>query len=456
MSADEEASKLARYEALFQLSSKINILADIHQIGAAFASGAKYVADVYSWRYLAIEEQDDSTAQTDGALLIIDGYRGKATVSYAAPNSVSAFEQNLWQTQKPVFLEGDELVEVQKVLPRQFQDTAISQIYVHPQFGNDRLQGVFLCSTREKPFDKLDLKFVTLASILFHGKVRQVRIEHRLFDELEKKLEALRRVRQMENQLRVQEKMASVGSLVAGVAHEINTPLGAIKSSQDTLARAVGKLKEEVETTFSRGDGENGRFRSMVSVMESAYQAATAGTERINKIVQSLISFVHLDAAEFEMADLREGIESVLKLLQVQMGERITVVRDFADVSPLYCSPGRLNQVFMNLIQNSIKAIDDRGVIEIKIFQDDGDVHLHIRDTGAGMPPETLQRIFDFRFSNTGSRTQMKFGLSLDYKIIEQHGGSMKVESEEGEGTQVTICLPRVKPGASDVQNQQP
>ena len=179
------------------------------------------------------------------------------------------------------------------------------------------------------------------------------------------------------------------------------------------------------------------------------------GTERINRIVQSLINFVRLDESEFQMADLREGIESALNLLQVQMGERITVVRKYGELSRLRCSPGRLNQVFMHLIQNSIKAIDGKGVIEIKTFQDDDDVYVQISDTGAGMPPETLQRIYDFRFSNTGSRVQMGYGLSLDYKIIEQHGGSMKVKSEEGEGTQVTISLPRVKASVSNVQTKQ-
>ncbi len=441
MASGEEVTKLARYEALFQLAGKINTLTEIEQIGAAFASGLKYVADIYSWRYLGIEDQENTASRPGGSFLTIDGYRGKAAVT--EPEDVSAFEQKLCEAPKPVLFQAPELAENRHTLPEPFRQPAITQIYARPQFGDDRLQAVFLCSVRDKPFDDLDLKFVTLASLFLHGKVRQVRIELRLFAELEEKLAALRRLRQMESQLRVQEKMASLGSLVAGVAHETNTPLGAIQSSQHTIARAVEKLKKEVAVTSPGGADGTARIPAILGAMETASQSITAGTERISRIVQSLMKFMHLDEAEFQMANLREGLESVLHLLQSQIGEHITIARHYGEVSPLYCSPGRLNQVFMHLIQNSIEAIESKGVIEIHTFQDDDDAWVEIRDTGAGMPPEKLERVFDIRLSEKDSRVGMRFGLSLDYKIIEQHGGTMRVESERGKGTQVTIRLPR-------------
>jgi signal transduction histidine kinase len=101
----------------------------------------------------------------------------------------------------------------------------------------------------------------------------------------------------------------------------------------------------------------------------------------------------------------------------------------------------------MNLIQNSVNAIEGRGVIKIKTFQDDGDVCVEIADTGVGIPTEKLERIFDVRFSKGGPRVEMGFGLSLDYKIIEQHGGAMRIESQEGEGTRVTIRFPQPNSG---------
>jgi len=150
------------------------------------------------------------------------------------------------------------------------------------------------------------------------------------------------------------------------------------------------------------------------------------------------------------MADIHEGIDSTLTLLGSQIGKDITVTRDYTDLEPIYCSPGQLNQVFMHLLKNSLQAIERQGEIRIQTSQNGGQVYIQIRDTGVGIPPEQLDHIFDFGFSTTDSRVKMKLGLSIDHKIIQEHQGEIKIESEVGKGTTVTIRLPlkgRSSPG---------
>jgi two-component system NtrC family sensor kinase len=143
------------------------------------------------------------------------------------------------------------------------------------------------------------------------------------------------------------------------------------------------------------------------------------------------------------MVDLHEGIENALTLLQPHIGEEISLVREYADLSPIYGSPGQLNQVFMHLLKNAVRAIEGRGEIRIRTFQDDAQMHVQIGDTGMGIPPEQLEHIFDLGRIKEGSRMAMKFGLAIDYSIVQDHQGTIQIESEVGSGTMVTVSLPR-------------
>ena len=125
------------------------------------------------------------------------------------------------------------------------------------------------------------------------------------------------------------------------------------------------------------------------------------------------------------------------------MAGRVTVVKNYGDVGPVHCAPGQLNQVFMHLLRNAIKAIKGKGEIRISTFEDDENVCVRISDTGVGIPPEQLERIFDFDFSTTGPRVTMGLGLSTEYRIIQDHKGEIQIESEVGKGTDVTINLPK-------------
>jgi signal transduction histidine kinase len=236
--------------------------------------------------------------------------------------------------------------------------------------------------------------------------------------------------------------MASLGRLVAGVTHELNTPVGAIKGTQDILSRAVAKLKTALESKFPREYQDTREVQSAFKVIADANQVLATGTERVAGIVGSLRNFARLDEAEFQLADLHEGIDSTLTLLGVILRDEITVVKEYGDISPVYCSPGELNQAFMHVIRNAAQSIEGEGRIRIRTFDDGDRVVVQVDDTGAGIPPEELRHIFDFGLGAMDARVKMKLGLSTTYNIIQAHNGEINIDSEFGKGTVVTIVLP--------------
>jgi two-component system NtrC family sensor kinase len=253
------------------------------------------------------------------------------------------------------------------------------------------------------------------------------------------------RLQEMQNRLNVQERMASLGSLVAGVAHEVNSPLGVINSMNDTSIRALDQLKSALAETSPAEREARRSEQSVFEVLDNAHRVIATGTERMTKIMRSLRSFARLDEAEFQLSDLHEGIESTLTLLQSQLVEGITVVKQFGDLSQVYCSPGQLNQVIMHVLKNAVQAIEDVGTITITSHEDPDWVYVRIHDTGTGIPKEELDRIFDFSFNEKTDRVMMRFGLATSHHIMQAHQGDMDIKSEEGKWTEVTIRLPRRK-----------
>ena len=177
-------------------------------------------------------------------------------------------------------------------------------------------------------------------------------------------------------------------------------------------------------------------------MIADANQVIGTGVDRVSEIVRSLRNFSRLDEAEFQRVDIHEGIESTLTLLGAEIGDDISVDREYADLELVYCAPRQLNQVMMHLLKNAIEAIEGPGTITIRTGQTDNRVSIHISDTGKGIPADQLERIFDFDFRATGERMKMGFGLATDYRIIQDHHGEIRIESEIGKGTQVTVSLP--------------
>lgn len=237
-----------------------------------------------------------------------------------------------------------------------------------------------------------------------------------------------------------QAHLATLGTLVAGVAHELNTPLGAIHSNHDVIERALRKLQEILEDEVVTPD-ELEQVRKIVRAMDGVLTTNGVAVERMVKLVDSLGTFGRPDRAERDRVDLRDGLEGTLTVLAHEL-KGIDVVRDLDEIPPVECYPNRLNQVFMNLIHNAVQAMEGRGTLTVRSATEEGGVRIDIEDTGKGIPAEVVERIFDPGFTTKGRRVGMGLGLAITRQIIDHHGGEISVESAVGEGTVFRIRLP--------------
>jgi signal transduction histidine kinase len=262
--------------------------------------------------------------------------------------------------------------------------------------------------------------------------------------------ESLELQRQMQNQLLISEKMASLGNLVAGVAHELNTPIGAVVASVDTASRALEKLSQTTETADSLDDLRAALPRLFKLLQENHRVIGTAG-ERVSEIVRTLRNFARLDEAERKPADLHEGLDSTLDLLHHRLKQGIEVVKEYGELPEVLCYPNQLNQVFMNILNNAVDALTIRrdgraagGTIRIRTWFAGDAAHVAISDDGPGIPLDARERIFDPGYTTKGVGVGTGLGLSICFSIIRQHNGTIEVESAAGKGATFTVSIPAV------------
>jgi signal transduction histidine kinase len=173
-----------------------------------------------------------------------------------------------------------------------------------------------------------------------------------------------------------------------------------------------------------------------------ADQLIDQGTERLNEIIKNLKNFTRLDEAETTIADIHEGLDSVLALIRHDLLANIDVVREYSEIPPFVCQPRKLNQVFLNILKNACQAIEDKGRITITTSLKKNMVHVAIRDTGKGIKHEDLKSIFDPGFTTKSSVVRTSLGLSICYQIIQEHHGKINVESQPGKGSVFTVIIP--------------
>ncbi|MGE4133697.1 MAG: ATP-binding protein [Bdellovibrionales bacterium] len=249
-------------------------------------------------------------------------------------------------------------------------------------------------------------------------------------------------------------KMASLGQLVAGVAHELNNPIGFIFSNMTHLRDYSQKLVDMVKVADKGPEAlkaakEEADFDFIVKDLPKLIASCEDGARRTRDIVLGLRNFSRLDEAQIKEVDVHEGIENTLRLLTGEIKNRIEIVRDFAHLPMVRCYPSQLNQVFMNVLSNAAQAIDGEGKIFIstRVLAEDR-VEVDIRDTGKGMSKATLEKIFDPFFTTKTMGSGTGLGLSISYGVIQKHGGEILVSSELGKGTEFRIVLPTQGPPA--------
>jgi PAS domain S-box-containing protein len=258
-------------------------------------------------------------------------------------------------------------------------------------------------------------------------------------------------LKETQAQLLHSEKMASLGMLVAGVAHEINNPVGAINSTYDTHMRTVEKLRTILNSVCAQDQNVNNLF----TALEKTQQVIDTGIKRVTNIVRRLKSFARLDEPNFKEVDIHEGIEDTLIIVHHELKHKAVVERNYGDIPPILCDPGQLNQVYLNLLINAVQAIKEKGTITIITFLKNDHVYIQFKDTGVGIAKEMLKRIFDPGFTTKGVGVGTGLGLSICYQIVKDHQGDITVESEIGKGTTFTVILPIARSGGG-IQSKKP
>ncbi|MDD2880790.1 MAG: ATP-binding protein [Rhodoferax sp.] len=266
----------------------------------------------------------------------------------------------------------------------------------------------------------------------------------------------IKRLEEAQNQLLQSERMASIGQLAAGVAHEINNPVAFVNSNLGSLQRYVmdmlklllfyeqaegglpqtvvqqiKQLKAAADFDFLQGD--------IVSLLDDSLD----GLKRVTRIVQDLKNFSHVDESERQWANLETGLESTLRVVWNELKYKATVVKEFAGIAPIECFAFQVNQVFMNLLVNASHAIETQGTITLRTGQDDSTVWVQVQDTGRGIKPENLARIFEPFFTTKPVGQGTGLGLSVAYGIVKKHNGRIDVTSEIGKGSTFTVVLPK-------------
>jgi len=260
----------------------------------------------------------------------------------------------------------------------------------------------------------------------------QVRERTELADEL---VRTNRTLRETQAHLIHSEKMAGLGQLVAGIAHEINNPLAFVINNMFIVDETLGKLAAKDVDLPPRVALEIGKMRTQI-------HDAQAGATRVKELVSRLRTFSRLDEGVVKTIDIHESIESVLLFLRHRMEGRIQVERNYGEVEQLTCFAGELNQVLMNLIANAIEAIDGPGRITLVTAQQNGDFVIRVRDTGKGVPDDIRNRIFEPFFTTKPVGEGTGLGLAISYGIVKAHHGSMEFSSHAGEGTEFVLKIP--------------
>jgi signal transduction histidine kinase len=285
---------------------------------------------------------------------------------------------------------------------------------------------------------------------------KEIEGKNKVLEEQKEELQSmLENLKLAQSQLVQSEKMASIGQLVAGIAHEINNPVTFISAGVDSLRTNLDEVRQVLDI-YHRITPENSEeklkeiavlkeridYKQAIREINTLIDSIKNGTERTTQIVNGLRTFSRLDEDVLKFADIHEGLDSTLILLRNKYKNRIEIIKEYADLPPIECYPGQLNQVFMNILSNAIDAIEDKGNITITTSSANGFIRISIKDSGKGIPEPLRAKIFDpfFTIKEVGKGTGL--GLSISHGIIEKHKGSIRVKSVIGKGSEFIISLP--------------
>ena len=288
-------------------------------------------------------------------------------------------------------------------------------------------------------------------------------MESQLVRRSEQLSSAYRELKSSQAQLVQSEKMASLGQMVAGVAHEINTPLGYVRNNVELFLERqrqhtglLGSYRQLFDAMNSDDADEEMLLEQMAQTcdlhdmigddtpeeMEALFNDTFYGIDQISELVASLKNFSRVDQAMADNVNINDCLETTLKIAHNALKHKVQVLRSFGDVPPIRCMPSKLNQVFLNLVTNAAQAIEQQGKLLLKTYTEDDALFVVIEDNGKGIPADVLPRIFDPFFTTKPVGHGTGLGLAISYQIIKEHGGTIRVASKPGVGTRFVIRLP--------------
>lgn len=288
-----------------------------------------------------------------------------------------------------------------------------------------KLIGIIVLLSHSKREYNEELEILDAISSQLANAISRAELYQKNIDTVKELKTALENLKATQLQLVNSEKMASLGQLVAGIAHEINTPVASIKSNNELFAKLIPQI-------------DNNNIKEMADSLNMLDKEAIS---RINKMVVSLKKFVRLDEAELQEANINNELDLTLELIRHETKNRIDIVKNYGNLPLVRCFPNALNQVFTNILVNACQSIKDKGTITITTSFKAETLTVSIKDTGCGIKSENLEKIFSVGFTTKGPGIGTGLGLAISQKIINQHGGEITVKSEVNKGSEFVITI---------------
>jgi len=304
----------------------------------------------------------------------------------------------------------------------------------------------------------IDFLTKPVSRAIVHARVRNHLELKRQRDELR---QLLGQLRAMQDQVTQSEKMAAVGQLATGVAHEVNGPLGIIRANLGVLGDYAGEIRRLMMAFTALEPQVSGQVREamrrekeavgidrMLDDVEAIVRESLEGAERMHRIVEELGERCRVEDAEWQFMEPTRVLENALALVGGELSAKADVVREYGDVAPVRCRPLQLGKAFSALLTNAGQAIATRGTVSLRTGLLGGEVHVDVVDTGCGISRENVVRIFEPFFTTRGQEGGRGLGLSMAQGIVQEHGGRIEVESEPGRGSCFRVYLPVAAPAA--------
>lgn len=368
------------------------------------------------------------------------------------------------ETSKPVLINGD--FQDNGRSPEREGDLRPRSAMCWPLKGEEEIIGVVSINRikEQTPFTENDMKrgmiLIQIISMVLENARLHRRYQRQIQDleQMNFQMKVLnKKFEETHNQLLQSEKMASIGQLAAGVAHEINNPVGYVYSNLGSLKRYVEDLfkilevYENVEALLETDAETKLRMEEIKQEVDLEFlkqdlvdlvRESQEGVTRVKQIVQDLKDFSHAEGADWQWADLHKGLDSTLNIVWNELKYKSEIVKEYGALPMVECMPSQINQVLMNLLVNAAQAIEEQGIITIRTGSDKEWVWIEISDTGKGISEENINRIFEPFFTTKPVGKGTGLGLSLSYGIVHKHGGQITVKSELNKGSTFRIRIP--------------